>query len=70
MTERNTITQGEVSSPIPEAVQSAAIWLADQSNPPTPLIPALRGKFDLTAVEACRASELARRFRKLRRAFG
>lgn len=69
MTELNTITAGEVSSPISEAVQSAAIWLADQVNPPTPLVPILSDRFGLNAVEACRASELASRFRILRRAF-
>lgn len=70
MMERNSITLGEVDSPISPAVQSAAMWLADQSSPPSPLIPVLRQRFNLTAVEACRVSELASRFRTLRRAFG
>jgi hypothetical protein len=68
-TERNTVTSGAPSAPPTVMVRDAAIWLADQSSPPVPLIPVLREKFSLTAMEACQASELASRFRTLRRAF-
>lgn len=65
-TDTNT---GAPSAPPTAIVREAAIWLADQSSPPSPLIPALRDRFKLTAMEACQASELASRFRTLRRAF-
>lgn len=55
--------------PVNAETIAAAQWLADQSSPPTPLIPVLRERFSLTAKEACQASELASRFRTLRRAF-
>ncbi len=51
-------------------VETAAIWLADQSQPPQPIVPALRQRFNLTALEATEAAALAERFRMLRRAFG
>ena len=68
-TERNNITSGAPSAPPTPIVREAAMWLADQSTPPAPLVPVLRDRFKLTAVEACQASELAGRFRTLRRAF-
>ncbi len=51
-------------------VEHAAQWLADQSNAPRPIIPALRERFNLTALEATEAAALSERFRMLRRAFG
>ena len=68
-TERNIIASEAPSAPPTPNVREAAIWLADQSAPPTPLIPVLRERFNLTAMEACQASELASQFRTLRRAF-
>lgn len=52
------------------AVEEAARWLADQSEPEHPIIPALRRRFDLTAKEACEAAAMASRFRVCREAFG
>lgn len=48
----------------------AAIWLADQREPPRLVVPALRQRFALSAVEACEAIAMARRFQINRRAFG
>lgn len=61
-----------MSCPTPdnETVMQAAQWLADQANPPRPIIPALRQRFNLTALEATEAAAMAGRFRILRRAFG
>jgi hypothetical protein len=62
-------TTGAPLAPPTAIVRDAAMWLADQSTPPAPLIPALRDRFKLSAIEACQASELASRFRTMRRAF-
>ena len=53
-----------------EAVVLAAQWLADQDDPPRPIIPELRRRFPLGAHEACEAAAMARRFRVARKAFG
>ncbi len=53
-----------------KTVVVAAQWLAEQKKRPTPLVPALRSRFDLTAVEACEAMALAGRFLVYRKAFG
>jgi hypothetical protein len=53
-----------------EAVTQAAIWLADEQLPPQPIIPALRQRFGLSALEACEAAALANKFRTIRKAFG
>lgn len=37
------------------AVEQAAIWLADLREPPHPVVPALKERFGLSAVEACEA---------------
>lgn len=37
------------------AVQQAANWLRDQTPRPSPVVPALRVRFGLTAKEACEA---------------
>ncbi|THK34715.1 hypothetical protein EHS39_28795 [Ensifer sp. MPMI2T] len=50
-------------------VEQAAIWLADQSQPPRPIIPALRERFNLSALEATEAAAMSERFRMLRKAF-
>lgn len=68
-TERNNTTSGAPSAPPTTNIINAAQWLADQLEPPAPLISVLRERFSLTAMEACQASELASRFRTLRRAF-
>ena len=52
------------------AVEQAAIWLAEQKEPPRPAVPVLRRIFGLGAGEACEAIALADRFRINRRAFG
>ncbi|CDZ60457.1 Hypothetical protein NGAL_HAMBI2605_10270 [Neorhizobium galegae bv. orientalis] len=52
------------------AVEQAAIWLAEEHSPPAPLIPELRRRFDLSALEATEACAMAQRFRMLRRAHG
>jgi hypothetical protein len=53
-----------------EAVVMAAMWHADQLQPPQPIIPALCQRFGLTAMEATEACALAQRFRTNRKAFG
>jgi hypothetical protein len=53
-----------------EAVVMAAQWLADEQDPQQPVIPTIRARFGLTAVEACEAAALARRFRIYRKAHG
>lgn len=52
------------------AVEQAAMWLADQQSPSQPIIPELRRRFDLTALEATEACVMAQRFRTYRRAHG
>ncbi|SOE18583.1 hypothetical protein SAMN05877838_3512 [Hoeflea halophila] len=53
-----------------EAVILAAQWLADQNPTPSPIVPTLRSRFDLSVVEACEAAALSNRHRISRRAFG
>jgi hypothetical protein len=53
-----------------ESVVTAAQWLAAERQPIHPIIPELRRRFGLTAVEACEATALAQKFRVCRRAFG
>lgn len=50
------------------AVVVAAQWLADQRDPPRPVIPELRRRFPLDIHEACEAAALAHRFRATREA--
>ncbi|EUB95591.1 hypothetical protein PMI07_002079 [Rhizobium sp. CF080] len=50
------------------AVEQAAQWLADEQSPPQPIIPELRRRFDLSALEASEACAMAQRFRMLRKA--
>lgn len=52
------------------AVDQAAQWLSDQYPEPSLPVPLLRGRFGLTAVEACEAAAMARRFRIYRKAHG
>lgn len=51
-------------------VLCAAQWLADQHEPPKLAVPALKERFGLSTLEACKACTLANRFRIARRAFG
>jgi len=53
-----------------DAVVVAAQWLSEQTPAPTPTVPALRSRFNLTALEACEAAAMAQRFRSNRKAFG
>lgn len=53
-----------------ETVIIAAIWLADQTEPPQPIIPVLRQRFNLTPFEVSEACALAKRYRIYRRAHG
>jgi hypothetical protein len=46
-----------------EAVAEAAVWLSEQNPAPHPAIPELRARFNLSALEACEACALARRYR-------
>nr|WP_037470698.1 hypothetical protein [Sinorhizobium fredii] len=50
-------------------VEQAAQWLSDQSIPPRPIVPELRKRFDISALEACEATALAEKFRMLRKVF-
>ena len=51
-------------------VETAAQWLSEQREPPRPVVPELRSRFNLTATEACEAIAMASRFRTNRKAFG
>ncbi len=51
------------------AVETAAIWFADQKDPSSPPVPALRDRFGLTTLEATEALAMAQRFRIVRKAF-
>jgi hypothetical protein len=42
-----------------DTVLMAAQWLAQQQQPPRPIIPHLRQRFGLSALEACEACGLA-----------
>jgi hypothetical protein len=53
-----------------EAVVQAAQWLAEQTVPPSPIVPTLRERFGLSIHEAAEAASLAQQYRVLRRAFG
>ncbi len=57
-------------NPDNESVALAAQWLASQNPPPKPVIPALKNRFGLTAVEACEAAAMADRFRMYRGTHG
>ena len=46
-----------------EAIILAARWLADELQPPQPIISALRQRFNLTALEACALAEKYRTYR-------
>ncbi|MAY61556.1 MAG: hypothetical protein CML29_05035 [Rhizobiales bacterium] len=52
------------------AVEQAAMWLAEQQEPPKPAVPFLRRTFGLSTHEACEACSLANRFRINRRSLG
>ncbi|MEY9198337.1 hypothetical protein ABIA16_003453 [Sinorhizobium fredii] len=49
-------------------VETAAQWLVDQNPTPRPIIPALRARFNLSALEATEAAAMSERFRMIRRA--
>lgn len=51
-------------------VEQAAMWLADQRPAPSPIIPALRQRFGLSTIDACKAAALSEKFRIYRRAHG
>lgn len=51
-------------------VVRAAQWLADQDNPPQPIVVELQHRFGLAHTHACEVHELAGRMLMLRRAFG
>lgn len=51
-------------------VEQAAQWLADQNPPPSPVVPVLRQRFNLSPMEACEACALAAQYRTNRKAFG
>ncbi|MBX5175311.1 hypothetical protein HJB77_03240 [Rhizobium lentis] len=53
-----------------ESVVEAAQWLAEQNPAPQPIIPELRRRFDLSALEATEACAMAQRFRTYRVAHG
>lgn len=53
-----------------ETVNLAAMWLADELHAPQLIIPALRQRFNLTALEASEACALAKKYRIYRSAHG
>jgi hypothetical protein len=48
---------------VDETVSLAARWLAEQRDPPQPLLPFLRTRFGITTAEACDVCEKASRMR-------
>lgn len=59
-----------MSETFPESVVKAAQWLADQQEPPARVVPTIRERFGLSALEATQACRLAQNYRILRRAYG
>jgi hypothetical protein len=53
-----------------EQIEKAAVWLSEQKETPQQVIPLLRERFSLTAVQAAQACTLANQYRTNRRAFG
>lgn len=53
-----------------ETVIQAAQWLAEQKPAPTPIVPNLRERFGLSALEACEAAALSNKYRVWRKAHG
>jgi len=53
-----------------ETVINAAQWLAEQNPNPTPIIPTLRERFGLSALEACEAAALSNKYKVGRGAHG
>lgn len=53
-----------------ETVVTAAQWLAEQNPNPTPIIPTLRERFGLSALEACEAAALSNKYKIWRREHG
>jgi hypothetical protein len=53
-----------------ESVIQAAQWLAEQNPAPQPIIPELRKRFSLSALEACEAAALSNKYRVYRKAHG
>lgn len=51
-------------------VETAAVWIAELTNRPHPLVPVLKERFGLSAVEACEAIAWADRMRVYRKAHG
>ncbi len=51
-----------------EAVVKAAMWLSEQDPAPQPIIPELRKRFNLSALEATQAAALSHKYRIARRA--
>ena len=67
------VANKELSPPEHEhsaAVENAAMWLSEQNPAPHPVVPILRSRFELTAVQACEACAIANQFRTNRKAFG
>lgn len=53
-----------------ESVERAAMWFAEQKEPPALAVPVLRDRFGLSAREACEALALSQKYRINRKAFG
>lgn len=53
-----------------DPVTQAAMWLAEQNEPPQQVIHLLREKFGISAVQAAQACTLANQYRVNRKAFG
>lgn len=72
LTAPDAISEGCVfkSSSDTTSIEAAATWLSDQAEKPTLLIPTLKARFSLSAVQACEAIAMARRFESNGRASG
>lgn len=53
-----------------ESVEQAAMWLSEQLPTPHPVLPVIRERFGLTALQGCEALALAQKFRTNRRVIG
>jgi len=57
------------SAPEDTSIMTAAQWVAER-DPMPDVIPQLKQRFDLTALQASQACAMAQKYRVLRRTFG
>lgn len=55
-----------MTSDLPPALDEAAAWLASEPAWPAPIVPAVRSRFGMSALEACRVISRARQTKTAR----